>query len=369
MEKTLGVAVGSIYGGLSVIHTMLSFLDLMVNIVIAILITLIILVLLPPFVLIPLIPLILLGIFMVSETASAGGVSGMAAIFCFAKGTLVETQTGIRAIETLHIGDRFKNHESILGTMKFNVISEDLFELYGIVVSGTHIVYENGLPIHVKDHTDAKPYVGATRPELYCLITTDRTIPIVGNQGTVTFADWEEFQTDTDLQTWHKQVFQTLNPGSKRYTNPTIDSLYSESVCSESTLLQTRDGSKRIQEILPGEYVKDGKGYTRVNGIVKVHASEVRNSVAISKDAYISQALWYFENGQWTQTQSSEAPISDTHLHSWYSLFTESGTFAIETASGPRWVRDFTDIGPDRIHETYDWVLRSLQAPLVAPKL
>lgn len=367
MEKSYGVAISSIYGGLSVIYTMLSFLDLMVNIVIAILITLIILVLLPPFVLIPLIPLILLGIFMVSETASAGGVEGMASIFCFAKATLVETQSGPQTIESLSIGDRFKNNEYVLGTMKFDVNSDELFELYDIIVSGTHIVYQNGKPIHVKDHKDAKPYKGKPQTELYCLITTDRKIPVVGKYGIVQFADWEEFQTDVDLQTWHKQVFRTLNTEATEYTPPSMDVLYSESVFSEYTRIQGKNGPKYIKDILPGDYIKDGNGFTRVNGIVHVDASEVRKSVAISNGALMSIAAWYFENGVWKQT--SNAKKFGEGGHSWYSLFTESGTFQIHTTKGLKTVRDFTDIGPDHIHETYDWVLQSLQFSIRGAKL
>lgn len=357
MQKTLGVATSAIYAGLSTITTMLSFLDLMVNIIISILITLLILVFLPPFVLIPILPLIIAAIVMVSQTASSAGVEGMAGTFCFAKGTLVSTSNGAIPIEHIQIGTRLCTGERVTGFMEFQASSHDLYELHDIVVSGSHIVYFHGKPIHVHKHPDALPYTGPD-VQLYCLMTSDKKIPIVSHRGLMQFADWEEITSLDDLKQWHTQVYETLNP-SLPYPNTVLnDVLYSESVFSEHVRIVTPDGWKYVQNLRPGDLVLDDRNRpTPIHGKVEVDMLEVQSAVGIEKGAYMSSAVWFYEGTEWKQSRDSPMYPSN---QAWFSLFTQSGTFQIYTEKGIRPVRDFTDIGPDHIHETYDWVLESL---------
>jgi hypothetical protein len=181
---------------------------------------------------------------------------------------------------------------------------------------------------------------------------------VVSNRGLVQFADWEEIASFEDLKQWNKQVYETLNP-SLPYPNLALsENLYSESVFSKHVRIVTPEGWKHIQDLRPGDEVLDGDNRpTRVQGLVIVDALEVHSAVSIEPDAYMSSAVWYFEDGEWKQPR--DHPVYPNHSV-WVSLFTQSGTFQITTAKGIRAVRDFTDIGPDHIHETYDWVLESL---------
>lgn len=356
MQRTLGVAVSSIYSGLSVITTMLSFLDLIVNVIIVILFTLIILMILPPFILLPFLPLILICIFMISQTASAAGVGGLAGTFCFQKGTQIEMLEATKSIEQIEIGETLKTGGTVLGVMKFSEKADDLFSIHGVVVSGTHIIYQEGKPCHVKDHPDAIPYTNEVT-ELYCLITSDRKIPVQSTTGSLLFADWEEFSEEEEQQRWNLEVFRILNPDLHPVYKQdcTEENLQSEAVFSEDT----RIGEKPIQDIRPGDLVPDTDGsYTQVTGIVQIHESEVLTSHPIGKDVYMSSAVWSLgKNGVWEQTKGK---LSAPRLKKWYSLFTKSGTFQIHTDEGEKLVRDFTDVGSDRISDTYDWVLASL---------
>lgn len=358
MQKAMAIAVSSVYAGLSTITTMLSFLDLMVNIVIIICITLLVLVFLPPFILLPVIPLIILALVMVGQTASAAGATGMAETFCFAKGTSISTSDGVIPIEKVKNGDVLFTGGSVLGTMKFQKTTHDLYNLYDVIVSGTHIVYRNGNPVHVKDHPDAKPHQGK-ETELFCLITSDNKIPVLSQRGIELFADWEELESLDDLRLWHKQVHEALNPTIK-YDAASESVLYSESVFSGNTRVVTEHGLRDIKDIRPGECVLDEHGYaTIVEGIVELHKHSVHNAVSLEDGAYISSAVWFYEQGVWKQ--STKTPAYPKNVEKWYSLFTKSGTFRIQTSDAVLSVRDFTDIGPDRLHETYDWVLESLR--------
>jgi hypothetical protein len=262
-----------------------------------------------------------------------------------------------KSIEQITIGETLRTGGTVLGVMKFSEQANDLYSIHGVVVSATHIVYlEDGTPCHVRDHPDAKPYTEETT-ELYCLSTSDRIIPVQSFAGSLRFADWEEFAGEEEQQRWNMEVFRILNPDVHSVYKPNCskETLHSEAVCSE----HTRIGEKYIHEIRPGDLVPDTDGtFTVVTGTVQIHESEVRTAHPIGKDAYVSSAVWSLgKHGVWEQTNGN---LSAPRLKKWYSLFTKSGTFQIHTEEGTRLVRDFTDVGSDRIADTYDWVLASL---------
>jgi hypothetical protein len=152
-------------------------------------------------------------------------------------------------------------------------------------------------------------------------------------------------------------VFRILHPDLHTVykSDCSEETLQSEAVCSEDTYI----GTTRIQDIRPGDRVPDTNGtYTVVTGTVQIHESEVRTAHPIGNGAYISSAMWSLnEQGLWEQAKGN---LSAPRLKKWYSLFTKSGTYQIHTDKGTRCVRDFTDVGSDRISDTYDWVLASL---------
>jgi hypothetical protein len=265
---------------------------------------------------------------------------------------------------------------TVTGTMKFTEKGADLYTIHGVVVSGSHIVYEGQEnkqnPIHVQDHPAAKQNnTEQDKPtELYCLITSDNRIPVVSDKGILEFADWEELTSFSDLQKWHKQVFETLNKGvgydnQNNQSKPTSEVLYSESVFSDNILVKTETGYKYMKDIRVGDILVDEHGSPmRVKGTVIVSRSEVEQAFSAGNNAYISSAAWLYENGAWIQpntVRNLKIGYPDQSV-TWHSLFTESGTFMIRIGEDEKSVRDFTDIGSERIRDTYNWVLQSLKA-------
>jgi hypothetical protein len=355
MQRTMGIAVSTIYAGLSAIVTMLSFIDLLATIIQSALIALFVMVALLPFVFGPFLPLMIIAQIAVSKARSITGSD-----FCLAKNTKIATSQGVLPIEQIKIGNVLISGATVLGTMKFITTSDDLYDINGVIVSGSHIIYKDGSPYLVKDYKGAIPYNGQPISELYCLITSDHTISVVSNNGLEVFADWEEFSSYTDLEKWHKQVFETLNPGVLYKAPIDLRNLHTESVFSENTQVYTPEGYVPIKSLLPGDWVFDNFGSKiRVNGIVEVGKSEVLGAVPIGDGNYMSKSVWFHDNLEWNQP--TQIPEFDVKTEKWYSLFTQTGQFIIKVANQNTFVRDFTDIGPDKIHETYDWVLESLR--------
>ena len=359
MDKTFAIAVSAVYEGLSTIHTITSFIDLIIKIIIIILVILVAIIILLIFVLWPFIPTILIVVGIIATTAMGGAVGGMASTFCFTGETLVHSPSGPVPIREIKIGDALLGGGTVTGFMDFAVNPDDLYELYGVQVSASHIVYTKEGAVHVSNHPDAHK-LSATKDRLYCLITSNRVIPVESEQGILLFADWEELEQDSAaLEKWHKHVFTSLNPG-KEYIRVEKHILESEAVISEKVRVMTPLGPAEIRGIRPGDLVMDASGHvTRVTGIVRVADDQVNHAVEIDRDMYISAAAWVYntENGVWSHPSNPQPAKQSVR---WYSLFTESGSYKLYTFTGMEGIRDFTDVGPDRIHETYEWVLHSL---------
>jgi hypothetical protein len=363
MDKTFAVAVSAVYEGLSTIHTITSFIDLLIKVVIIILVILVALVILLFFVLWPFIPLIMVVIGIISTTAFAGSVGGMASSFCFHGETLIHTVAGPVPLCEIKIGDSLLGGGVVNGCMDFAVEAEDLYELYGVQVSASHIVYTQEGSMHVSDHPDARKIPTNTN-RLYCLITSNRVIPVESDRGFMLFADWEELgqHQESELYKWHRQVFTALNPG-KEYIKPSRNILESEAVVSENVCVMTPSGPIEIREICPGDRVMDVHGKeTRVTGVVRVDGSEVSHVTEIGDNTYISASTWIYNSATciWEHPTNIHASNPSLRARVWYSLFTESGSYQIVNSLNIGGIRDFTDIGPDRIHETYGWILEAV---------
>jgi hypothetical protein len=368
MQKTMGVATSSIFAGISTIQSILSMFDFMMTVAIVILISLIVLVIFFFFILAPFVPLILTVVGIIAATAMGGAVGGMAETFCFAAGTAVQMRDGRTVgIEEIRIGDCTATGGVVRGVMEFAAAdAHDIYDLYGIHVSGTHIVYGCGDCDGVDDAVHVAAHPAAIRVEhraakLYCLITSDHKIPVLAptTGRTVLFADWEELSDMDDLREWNRRVYEMLNGGDAAPVPP-AHVLESEAVVSGGALVATVDGPCAICEIRPGAHVLDASGVpTRVVGVVQTSGDEVRAAAVVSaqsRPALISAGAWIYDGARWTQP--AEAHVRTGTLGgAWYSLFTESGTFMLD---GGIAMRDFTDVGSTELCKTYNWVLGAL---------
>lgn len=370
-ERVFGVAVSSIYAGLSTIMTIASFIELVIIIMIVITAIIAAMMILLFFILWPIMPVFAIGlaIIAIATTAVAGAEGAALAEFCFTEETPIQTLSGPIPIKDITIGTILHDGSTVTGKMILESSNVPLFNLYGIRVSGSHIIYDKTYgPIYVKNHPDAHP-IEQTVPLTYCLITSNRKIPVLLPNNTIQdFADWEELSDTKDLLAWHCQVHSTLNNTMDNYVKPSDESLESEAVFTANTKIWTPTGPANIYEIRPGDSVVDMLGnITKVTGVVCVSGSEVKAAVPLGNKAYASASVWFeFSDGTWLQP-----PLCTIHNEDvWYSLFTESGSFTLLEGNYPGIaVRDFSDIGIEHINETYDWVLDSLKSSVCEENL
>lgn len=361
LNKTFGVAVSALYAGVSAFRVIDNMFRLMTIVSIAILSILLGFVIFFFFILWPILPLIIIAIHFIAQTPYAGEVMGMESAFCFAGNTQIPTANGNKPIQEIQLGDVLVNgtaRTTVKGVMAFDAHYEPLYELFGVQVSGSHIVYEGSVPMFVKDHPAAVK--GPCTTKVYCLITSDHTIPVISNKGICVFADWEEIESDDDIAAWNKTVFEMLN-GTAEYIQPSAESLSSEAALSENTRLMTPLGPVSIRNLHPGTTVYDADGVpTRVTGIVRLQESEVSAAVRLDDQTYVSAGCWMRSGTVWTMRSKDATTPPFTN---WYMLFTESGTFRIITSDFAQYdLRDFSDVGSAEISKTYASVLAALHA-------
>jgi hypothetical protein len=366
MKRTVAITTGAVFQGISAVNSIMSMIDLLIKICIIILVILVVLVIFFWFALWPFIPLILIVVGIATAAGFGAAVGGMAGSFCFDEhAQVVKADGSTVSISEVKIGDKLQGGATVTAVMEFEAATESgptgYYNLDGVLVSGIHILYTDNGPTHVKDCTQAAPAAIPVGNRIFCLNTSTHRIPVMTSCGTVlNFSDWEELSDDdpTSLLKWDKFVFETLNPG-ETWSAPNLSTLHSEPVLHESAEVQTPSGSVCIGNLRPGDFVCDENGVsTRVTGIVYMDPNCVSQTFSGSGSFRGSAGLWIkvpAETDGWHHEKQSDGISSGEKP--WISLFTEAGTFRLV---GGQCVRDFTDIGVDRIENTYEWVLEAL---------
>ncbi len=356
MSKAMGAAVGSIYSGLSLMNAIFSTMDLVITVCMGIALSLVPVMLFTPWAILPFLGIIVPTIMFAKDSGYKGDLDFLIDVFCFDGNTVVLTAKGPQPIKDVAIGTELAHGKgTVTGRMEFSVHTADLYELQGVKVTGSHIVFDAaGKPMFVYEHPAARKLPPAI-VTLYSLTTSSRRIPIQSATGHLMFADWEELaDDDTQLKEWNAHVFQALN-GFKPASQSSV-AYNSEAVFHPNQKVKMADHTyESLRNIRPGDRVCDAVGQpTRVRGIVSMSTSEVTATV----EGKFSAGVWIRgRDGIWAQPTATTTPSPKNQQ--WLSLVTDAGTFIVDGVGA---VRDFTDVGSEHIHQTYDWVLRKLNA-------
>jgi hypothetical protein len=351
-QRINAIMVSFIFVGLSAFQGMQNFIDTVINIILIICGIMLAIIIILFFILFPFIPLIITVLTVISAVvvgSAASTAADMKGGFCFAPETPVRLKTGAtKPISELQVGDELDSAGgTVEGVLMFDGTDTPLYTLNGIRVSGSHLVQdEQGGWRSVASDPRAVP-IQERVPLLYCLNTTRRIIPVVGSQGPVQFRDWEEMEEEDEegQRGWDELVRSMLGMDQEA----TESSNHQGTFCLMSPAIRIRrqDGScVRLEGVRIGDFVEDGKGgFTRVLGLVE---GQVQGS-SVARDSIWMSACIRKSEDKWARVTTLGSG-SDTQVGR--HLITESGMFQTEQGL----VRDFTEVGYDRIQETYPFV-------------
>jgi hypothetical protein len=112
---------------------------------------------------------------------------------CFDENVELKMADGsAKAISQIALGDVLEDGSTVVSKMRLNAANVQMYNLHGIIVSGTHVVKHQGKWIKIAVHPNATkvPY---EKPYIYCLNTTSKRFIING----ITFTDWDEIYEDS----------------------------------------------------------------------------------------------------------------------------------------------------------------------------
>lgn len=277
---------------------------------------------------------------------------------CFTGDTTVLMMYGLRKrIDEVVIGDVLADTGRVTATHRFRH-GDDLYNLHGVRVTGDHLIQIEGPRlIPVRQHPGAVKISAWIKPELFCLTTSTRRIPVQGDAGPVLFTDWEEIDgDDTESQeAWYRGVWRALN-GTRARQEDVADVLKSEAGISPDCLIfrKTLLGRELVRacDIRIGD---DLDGCGRVIGLVSIDGKESDSFVELPTRygmQVVSCATWIHQAGVWRPPSgfysSQVRPAKMLHF------YTESGQIML----GGVWsIRDASDVGMDFLRQMVEDVV------------
>ena len=337
-----------VYVGLTTVQGLQNFIDTVINVILIICGIMLAIIILLFFILFPFIPLIVSVLTIITATlvgSAAAAANEMKDGFaCFPPDTPIMMASGTtKPISEIKLGDQLAQNTIVEGLFVFDGSHSPLYNLDGIRVSGTHLVKdEQGSWRSVSSDPRAKP-LHQFSDRLYCLNTSSRQIPILNNKGIIQqFRDWEEIDEEDEIGQagWDWLVAGILHLQETK-------SAGTFSLMSPDQQVFRNKELVRIDQVCIGDFIASEQGVTRVLGIVKGHIEGA------------STGLWTAscikkEGDRWIRCSTVKEGMDRLEG---YHLITESGVFQVYKGG---LFRDFTEVGPNRIHETYPYVASRL---------
>lgn len=206
-----------------------------------------------------------------------GPIGGMAKFFCFDENTLITLfNHKYKPIKDIKIGDNILGGGYVLGILKF--ISNNNMYLYDnkIVVSGSHIVYENNKWIRVVNSRYSKYIKNYNKPYIYCLITQHNIITSIYN---IIFKDHIETNNLHTNSYIKYLILNKLNCNlnilnysqfKKTIDNKHISDYYETGFSKNTNIIMKYNLIKKIKDIKIGDKLENG---CKVIGIIKQYCN------------------------------------------------------------------------------------------------
>jgi len=352
MRKAAATGIASVYVALSLQTAFMNGIDLVINVI---MVVLYICIALAFIFFLPILPLLVVVLMSVAgiESAMPGRTGDMGAVFgCFTEETpITMADMSSMKISEIKIGDTLGNGQIVEAVIELPG-SDELYEMDRIYVTGDHRIWDSSK----KTWSMVKDFPGSKLSErksetVWTLITSDRTIPIKGHL----FADWEELpDTEEGDLLWETLVRGILESSTDIIKVPTNAPCFHKNTLVKKFLV----GPVPLSSIKRGDWILGDLRWTKVIGIC--HRS-VSGGLGLDKER-MTDGVWFKKGTQWLHPEESE----DSEAWSGIHLLTDSSEYMILRGESQQevLVRDFTEVGFNRLPETYTRV----EAAMIPPK-
>ena len=188
---------------------------------------------------------------------------------CFSENTImtkIENETELIKIKIsdIKIGDILFDYSSVTGVIKFSAKDQQVYDLYGVNVTGEHRVHYYKLGwIKVKEHPDSFEIHNFNEPYVYCLMTSNKIFKI----NDIVYSDWDDID---------ETVFNKLEENCPFIPNNLKNMdihYYLDNGLHGDTNIPMKDGYfKKLEDIEVNDILQDG---IVVLGKVKIDAIDI----------------------------------------------------------------------------------------------
>ncbi len=364
-NRIFGISTASIFAGVSMVKGIQNAINFVIYVILLILGILVVLTIFFFFILFPYVPMILTTIGILSTTVAGAAAAGMAGSFCVAPSTFVAMKDGIwKRVDTIQPGEVLEDGSIVEGVLQTTGKNASCVNIHYVTLSSSHLVFDEKVKkwVSAEEHHNVFPCPKISTPKtLYCLNTSSRVWRVKADPNStesLLIRDWEELPEQRHIDdNWEALIYELLNRqaihNTSGFSEPGRGLLGPNTpVCTQ------KKGVIPLREVVIGDFILDhNNSFTEVLGVYK-DSSEL---VPLSGP---NPAVWSFYEGKRVWKHPYEKyPLDDHNKHhpvmkqqDGFHLVTESGTFLADHL----WVRDFTEVGHKRIHETYPFVLQRL---------
>ena len=347
MGRAFGITQAILYIGMSLVITIENFVQFIINVIMIIMYIILGLMILLWLFILPVFGLIIFTCQVIGNSPFGYLSKDVCGELCFDPQTRIRLQSGgTKTLAECELGDILEDGSKIEGILRASGDNEPVLVLDGIRVTGAHLVWSEEAEewISVANHPSSILSF-QTCPELICLRTSTRNIPIHGLTNQWTFRDWEELPSNLPVSDtiWEQLVASILNqkPGAQNIPQE-------HPLLRDDCMIMYKTGEfRKISEVSIGDFVYSSEGFTTVTGIDKGEAE-------FEKTACMTDGVWIKEvaGTSWKHpTLKKEESFSQKGFH----LTTESGCFWIQTNDFSGFVRDFTEVGASNLFLTYNY--------------
>jgi hypothetical protein len=366
-----GIMMSMVYSGITLFTSMINAIQFIIKVVLIICGIMLVILIILFFILFPVMPIILYALaVVVSGALQLAGYMSPATVaeandkksgFCFAEWTMIVIQKDGQSVSIpitdVVVGDQLSDGSYITAIIEMDGTDVHLYEIQSgmgqsVFVSGSHLI--KGTDHVWKSVTMDKRAVKTSRTSstVYCFNTTSNVITI----DDLHFRDWEELANDDEKgqMVWNYKVSAILNYGMPYASwSANMKNYVNIAVMSPTTLVKTSTGFIPIHTIHIGDSVVDQ------HGIPKKVLGCIRGEVEYDKEKTASvwkTELYEYHQQVWIKGNTTLYPGVDKTEGC--ALITEHGECIILDSlhQSELRVRDFTEVGYNRIYETYPYV-------------
>jgi hypothetical protein len=219
--------------------------------------------------------------------------------FCFHEDTPIKLKDGsVKNIKDISIGDELEYNNIVIGKQIF--LNNQRMYLYNdIIVSGSHLVNENGKWIRVDESFNAS-LTNIIPEKVYSLTTLNKTIHIYNT----IFKDYSESDNKYINMNINKIILEHLNNNNVRNFNPYPSKLIEHGFGNNSILCMSNGLIKSIKDVKLYDKI-EGIGYqNEVIGIIELDPKYF--DIYCNNGIYVSSNIKVLENNIWINVENSK---------------------------------------------------------------